>query len=118
MDLPRGAFRHRDSFRGRQAAVGGQASITLSDCNAELCHANNTGWSLTKSPSSQSITLPDDPPTITWSVMATRGATSANYLTVDGVLTVTNTGTANATIGNIVINLQKKIVNTSNWVSV
>ncbi|PYQ54513.1 MAG: hypothetical protein DMF53_29375 [Acidobacteria bacterium] len=96
----------------------GQASITLSDCNAELCHANNTAWNLTKSPSSQSVTLPDDPPAITWTVAATRGATSANYLTVDGVLTVTNTGTANATIGNIVINLQKKIVNTSNWVSV
>src|SRR4051794_1726459 len=106
------------AFAAAKPPSAGQASITLSDCNAELCHANNTGWSLTKSPSSQSINLPDDPPTITWTVAATRGATSANYLTVDGVLTVTNTGTANATIGNIVINLQKKIVNTSNWVSV
>jgi len=106
------------AFAAAKPPSAGQASITLSDCNAELCHANNTNWSLTKSPSSQSITLPDDPPTITWTVAATRGGTSANYLTVDGVLTVTNTGTANATIGNIVINLQKKIVNTSNWVSV
>ncbi|MFL6261661.1 MAG: hypothetical protein ACJ76Y_18345 [Thermoanaerobaculia bacterium] len=106
------------AFAAAKPPSAGQASITLSDCNAELCHANNTHWSLTKSPSSQSITLPDNPPTITWTVAATRGATSANFLTVDGVLTVTNTGTANATIGNIVINLQKKIVNTSNWVSV
>jgi hypothetical protein len=96
----------------------GQASITLTNCNSELCNANNTDWTLAKGPSSQSITLPADPPTITWTVTATKGATSANFLTVDGVVTVTNTGTANATIGNIVINLQKKIVNTSNWVSV
>lgn len=96
----------------------GQASITLTNCNAELCHANNTDWTLTKVPTFQSITLPADPPTITWTVTATKGATSDNFLTVDGVVTVTNTGTANATIGNIVINLQKKIPNTSNWVSV
>src|SRR5262245_22533782 len=96
----------------------GQASITLTNCNAELCHANNTEWTLDKEPASQSITLPDDSPTISWTVTATKGATSANFLTVDGVVTVTNTGTANATIGNIVINLQKKLINTSNWVSV
>jgi hypothetical protein len=97
---------------------GGQASITLTNCNGELCHANDTAWTLAKEPASQSITLPDDPPTITWTVAATRGATTANFLEVDGVVTVTNTGSANATIGNIVINLQKKVINTSNWVSV
>ena len=96
----------------------GQASITLTNCNAELCHANNTDWTLAKTPTSQSITLPPDSPTITWTVTATKGATSANLLTVDGVVTVTNTGSANATLGNIVINLQKKLANTSNWVSV
>jgi len=45
--------------------------------------------------------------TISWSVGATRGATTDNFITVNGVITVTNTGTANATIGNIVVNLQK-----------
>jgi hypothetical protein len=97
---------------------GGQASITLTNCNGELCHANNTAWTLAKEPASQSITLPDDSPTINWTVTATRGATSDNFLTVDGTVTVTNTGSANATLGNIVINLQKKVINTSNWVSV
>lgn len=103
---------------GGKTPPAGQASITLTNCNSELCNANNTAWSLAKAPSLQSITLPDDSPTITWTVTATKGATSDNFLSVDGVVTVTNTGSANATIGNIVINLQKKLVNTSNWVSV
>jgi hypothetical protein len=94
----------------------GQASITLTNCNAELCHANNTEWTLTKEPSSQGPFSGGE--TINWTVTATKGDTSANSLTVDGLVTVTNTGSANATIGNIVINLQKKLVNTSNWVSV
>jgi hypothetical protein len=105
------------AFGGKTPSAG-QASITLTNCNSELCNANNTAWSLAKVPSLQSITLPNDSPTITWTVTATKGATSDNFLTVDGVVTVTNTGSANATIGNIVINLQKKLVNTSNWVSV
>lgn len=81
-----------------------QASITLSNCNSELCNANNTEWTLDKTPSSQTLTGDN---TITWTVDATRGATSATLITVNGVMTVTNTGSAPATIGNIVVNLQK-----------
>ena len=103
---------------GAKPPTAGQASITLTNCNSELCNANDTAWSLAKTPATQSITLPEDPPTISWTVTATRGATSNTVLSVFGVVTVTNTGTANATLGNIVINLQKKIANTSNWVSV
>ncbi|MBI3798855.1 MAG: hypothetical protein HY268_18060 [Deltaproteobacteria bacterium] len=95
----------------------GQASITLTNCSAELCYANNTKWTLAKTPSTQDVTLlPDDPPTtISWIVTAMRGDTSDNILSVNGVITVTNTGTANATIGNIVVNLQTKVG--SKWVS-
>jgi hypothetical protein len=96
----------------------GQASLTLTNCNSELCNANNTAWTLDKTPVSQSITLPADPPTITWTVTATRGATSHTMLSVFGVITITNTGSADATLGNVVINLQKKGLNTSSWVSV
>lgn len=81
-----------------------QASITLTNCNSELCNANNTEWSLDKTPASQTLTGDN---TITWTVSATRGATSDNFITVNGVMTVTNTGSAPATIGNIVVNLQK-----------
>jgi hypothetical protein len=103
---------------GAKPPAAGQASITLTNCNSELCNANDTAWSLSKTPAAQSITLPDDSPTISWTVTATRGNTSNTVLSVFGVVTVTNTGTANASLGNIVINLQKKVVNTSNWVSV
>jgi hypothetical protein len=106
------------AFGATKPPSAGQASITLSNCNSELCNANNTAWSLAKDPSAQSINLPPDSPTISWTVTATRGATSDTVLSVFGVVTVTNTGSANATLGNIVINLQKKIANTSNWVSV
>lgn len=86
------------------AFAASQASITLTNCNSELCNANNTEWSLDKTPSSQTLTGDN---TITWTVSATRGATSDNFITVNGVMTVTNTGSAPATIGNIVVNLQK-----------
>jgi hypothetical protein len=103
---------------GAKAPTAGQASLTLTNCNSELCNANDTAWTLAKDPAAQSISLPDDAPVIAWTVTATRGATSGSVLSVFGVVTVTNTGSANATLGNIVINLQKKIANTSSWVSV
>src|SRR6476620_6037925 len=77
--------------------TAGQASLTLSNCNSELCNANNTEWTLKKTPATQSVTLPAGPPTISWTVTATRGATSHTFLSVFGVVTITNTGSANAT---------------------
>jgi hypothetical protein len=107
-----------------QPPSAGQAGIRLTHCNAELCNANNTSWDLTKqtsAPGDGTVTLsgdaPDDPG-ITWTVNAVKGDTTATFLTVDGTVTVTNIGTADATIGNIAINLQKRVVNTSDWVSV
>src|SRR5262245_3103150 len=87
---------------GRASAQ--QASITLKNSHNELCNANNTEWTLEKTTSTPTVTGDS---TISWPVTATQGATSPNMLTVNGVITVTNTGTAPATIGNIVVNLQK-----------
>ncbi len=86
------------------AAFAQQASITLVNCNNALCNANDTTWTLAKTPDSQSLTGDG---TITWTVTATKGATTDNFITVNGFITVKNTGTADATIGNIVVNLQK-----------
>lgn len=91
---------------GATAAVAQQASITLLNCNNALCNANDTAWTLEKVPDSQTFTAVGTS-TITWSVTATKGATTDNFLTVNGFITVKNTGTAPATIGNIVVNLQK-----------
>jgi hypothetical protein len=82
-----------------------QASITLSGSDVALCNHNNTEWSLTKK-------VTDDDRmahTVTWTVTATRGATSDNMILANGFVSVTNTGTGKATIGNIVVNLQRKI---------
>lgn len=106
------------------AAPGGtpQASITLTNCNSEICNANNTEWTLDKTPASQTFTGTGiTTNTITWTVTADRGATSDNFLKVNGVITVTNTGSAPATIGNIVVSLQKpatKNPQKAAWVSV
>jgi hypothetical protein len=45
-------------------------------------------------------------PHVTWTVNATASATPTDHLVLGGSLTVTNTGNAAATIGNIVVNLQ------------
>jgi hypothetical protein len=87
-----------------QPAFAQQASITLVNCNNALCNANDTAWTLAKTPDSQSKTGDG---TITWTVTATKGTTTHNFISVNGFITVKNTGTAPATIGNIVVNLQK-----------
>lgn len=86
------------------AQTRGQASITLNNCNMEPCHTQNHEWTLTKSLTS------NDGQKVTWTVTATKdpNGVGPQIITVNGVITVTNTGSANATIGNIVVNLQKQ----------
>ena len=79
-----------------------------------ICHKNNTEWSLAKTADVASI--PSGSGTVTWTVTATKGATSPNSLTFAGYLRIWNTGTANATVGNIVANLQRK--SGKNWKTV
>jgi hypothetical protein len=89
-----------------------QASITLRNSDAALCHTNNTEWTLSKTADKTPV---ESGQMASWTVEVDKGATSDNFLTVNGVLSVSNTGTANATIGNIVVNLQRKIG--SKWVT-
>src|SRR3989454_5276378 len=89
---------------GTTTAFAQQASITLVNCSNALCNANDTAWTLAKTPDLQTFTGNN---TITWTVTATKGATTDNFITVNGFIAVKNTGTAGATIGNIVVNLQK-----------
>lgn len=80
---------------------GGQASLTIACGSAGICNATNTEWSLGKT---GQLTANR----VTWTVAPAKGEESHAILTFDGNLTVTNTGSANATIGNIVVNLQRK----------
>src|SRR5689334_481915 len=82
-------------------AAAQQASLNLQAGDAQLTHYQTTGWSLAKSAAL-------DGTTVTWTVNAVKGGPGHAYITASGLVTVNNGGTANAMIGNIVINLQKK----------
>lgn len=103
---------------GAWAAAAGtsQASITLLNSDMVLGHANDTDWTLAKD-----TALPDisNIGTATWEVTATKGATTHNILSVNGYMEVKNTGGAPATIGNIVVNLQKQVTvkGKTTWIS-
>lgn len=71
---------------------------------------SSTAWTLTKQGSLNPSTQ-----TVTWTITATKGATTTGLLIVYGTMTVRNQGTGGATIGNIVVNLQTRSGNT--WVS-
>jgi hypothetical protein len=91
------------------ASSGGtpQASITLQNSDAKYCYTHNDTWTLTKDVTGNTVDASTGTGTVTWTVTATKDSSQAATFTVHGGLTVTNTGTAPATIGNIVVNLQK-----------
>ena len=91
------------------AASGGtpQASITLTNADSQFCYTHNNNWTLDKTVTSNTVDPNTGQGTVTWTVTATKDSSGAPTFTVQGGLTVTNTGTAPATIGNIVVNLQK-----------
>jgi hypothetical protein len=82
-----------------------QASLSIDQSDIALCFGNITSWSLNKSVSS--VTGPKGNQTVTWNVTATKGTISGNRLMVGGYISVKNGGSADATIGNIVVNLQR-----------
>jgi hypothetical protein len=82
-----------------------QASLSIDQSDIALCFGNITSWSLNKSVSS--VTGPKGNQTVTWTVTATKGTISGNRLMVGGYISVKNGGSADATIGNIVVNLQR-----------
>ena len=82
-----------------------QASLSLENSDLALCYGRLTSWSLAKSVDSINGTPGNQ--TVTWTVTATKGSVSGDQLLVSGFLTVKNGGSAGATIGNIVVNLQK-----------
>jgi hypothetical protein len=91
--------------RSSVAAPGGlgQASITLGNNDAKTCYEHENIWTLDKTAQSNIV---DGVGNVSWTVAATKSS-GATTFSVHGGLTITNTGSAPATIGNIVINLQK-----------
>ena len=84
--------------------------IALSEASATLVQTGDTAWTLAKTGLVDAASG-----TVSWTITATEGQTVAGHLVVSGQMTVTNFGTGPATIGNIVVNLQKRVSNT--WVT-
>lgn len=78
-----------------------QASLTLSNSGINNCQVNDTAWGLVKSGGlSENV--------VNWTVQAGKGATTPNFIKVDGYVNIQNTGSGPATIGSILLNLQVK----------
>lgn len=93
-----------------EQALGGTAAIKLKHASAHMTLTSDTAWSLEKHG-----TVDPTNQTVTWTITATQGPTTSGILIVNGTMTVKNTGSAGATIGNIVINLQGRSNN--KWVT-
>jgi hypothetical protein len=93
-----------------EQTLGGKAAIDLKSSSARMILTSDTAWSLEKHGTVNTSTQ-----TVTWTITATQGATTSGILVVNGAMTVKNTGSGGATIGNIVVNLQTRSGNT--WVT-
>jgi hypothetical protein len=91
------------AFAGRGGVP--QASITLRNAVVEFCNVQDNVWTLDKT-NNQPVQPVDSPTNVTWTITATK-TPGAKTICANGFVTVTNTGSGNATIGNIVVNLQK-----------
>jgi hypothetical protein len=88
-----------------------QASITLNGSDVALCNMDDTSWSISKTGTyAPTDSMVQQIGTVSWTVTATKVAVSDKMLKVNGFVRVTNTGSANATIGNIVVNLQRQVL--------
>jgi hypothetical protein len=77
------------------------ADLDLRKASAKLTQTSTTAWTLDKVGS-------QTPTSITWLATATQGATQSGRLIVNGFFKLQNRGKGDATIGNIVVNLQTK----------
>lgn len=92
-----------DELASIEQALGGTAAVDLKGASARMTLTSDTAWTLDK----QGTANPTNH-TVTWTITATKGATTSGILIVNGTMTVKNTGSAGAPIGNIVVNLQTR----------
>jgi len=80
----------------------------LIDSSASVTQTGDTAWTLEKSGSLSGNT-------VTWNITANSTPVASGQLSIQGHMTVFNFGSGPATIGNIVVNLQKRVG--SKWVT-
>ena len=95
-------------------AMAQQASITLVNSDVAYCYKQDASWNINKtndapggSNGSGGTILSGG--TVTWTIAATRGANGPQQLCAIGTVIVQNTGSAPATIGNIVVDVQRSV---------
>lgn len=86
---------------GLVASAAPQASLTAMCGGLNVGLATNTPWTLSKSGELSGNV-------ITYTVSTVKGVETSPVLKVRGMLSVTNTSSGFADVGNIIINLQKK----------
>lgn len=84
-----------------ESLLSGTASIAVTGSATRVSLTTDAEWSLSKTGSLSGNT-------VTWNITATKTATTSGHLLIQGQMTVANTGSGPATIGNIVVNLQKR----------
>jgi len=101
-------------------ALAQQASITLLNSDVAYCYKQDASWNLTKSNDSGYPTPVQSPANVKWTINATKTppAPGSTQLCAIGFVSIKNTGTAPATIGNIVVDLQRNLGGGSHWAEV
>jgi hypothetical protein len=97
------------------AGLAQQASITLQNSDVAYCYKQDVSWSLTKS---NNHPLAQSGDAVDWTITATKGTPGPKNLCAIGYVSVKNTGTAPATIGNIVVDLQRNLGSPAKWTAI
>jgi hypothetical protein len=88
------------------------AGLELTDSSAVLTQTSDTEWVLEKT---GFLDVSGGEASVEWTIEAFEEQTEAGLLVLSGQMTVSNDGSEDATIGNIVVNLQERV--SHRWVS-
>src|SRR5262245_52537658 len=67
-----------------------QASLTLRGCDTAFCHHDDTAWTLDKTGEITQLNAATGEGTVTWTITATKGATSDATIEAMGTFTIEN----------------------------
>jgi hypothetical protein len=102
-------------------ALAQQASLNLDGSSMIFCNTVNNTWGITKTVNHSTVTSGGS---VTWTVNVTKNGPDGDapppVFCVEGKLIISNSGAVPATVGNIVINLQRQytISGKKRWVGV
>ena len=108
---PTSRLNQADSVQGSiTQTLTGTANLRLSGLNPAIVQSGSSAWTLDKQGELDALGS-----TVTWTLSAEEIATVSGQLQISGQLILENTGSGPATVGNIVVSLQKKVA--KKWVT-